>query len=50
MPLWAELANNDIPVTLGKLLTGQEYGGSAKKAMDELAMVVDKKVADAGLR
>ncbi len=50
MPLWAELANNDIPVTLGKLLTGQEYGGSAKEAMDELAMIVDKKVADAGLR
>ncbi len=50
MPLWAELANNDIPVTLGKLLTGQDYDGSAKAAMDELAQVVDQKVADAGLR
>ena len=50
MPLWAELSNNDVPVTLGKLLTGQEYNGSAKAAMDELAAVIDQKVEEAGLR
>lgn len=50
MPIWAELANNEIPVTLGKLLTGQDYDGSAKAAMDELAQVVDAAVEEAGLR
>lgn len=50
MPLWAEFSNNEIPVTLGKLLTGQEYGGSAKAAMDELAETIDAATADAGLR
>mgnify|MGYP001338027405 CR=1 FL=1 len=50
MPIWAELANNEIPVELGKLLTGQAYDGSAKACMDALAQMVDTKVADAGLR
>jgi multiple sugar transport system substrate-binding protein len=50
MPLWAELANNDIPVTLGKLLTGEAYDGNVQAAMDELAAVVDAKVEEAGLR
>ena len=50
MPIWAELANNDIPVTLGKLLTGEDYDGSAKAAMDELAQVIDAATADVGLR
>ena len=50
MPLWAELANNDIPVELGKLLTGQAYDGNAKACMDALATLVDDKVAAAGLR
>lgn len=49
MPIWAELSNNDIPVTLGKLLTGEAYDGSAKAAMDELAATIDKKVEEAGL-
>jgi multiple sugar transport system substrate-binding protein len=49
MPLWAGFSNNEIPVTLGKLLTGQDYGGDAKKAMDDLAAQIDKAVADAGL-
>lgn len=49
MPIWAELANNEIPVELGKLLTGQAYGGSAKACMDALAKMVDDKVKAAGL-
>lgn len=49
MPIWAELANNDIPVELGKLLTGQAYGGSAKACMDNVAKLVDAKVKAAGL-
>lgn len=49
MPIWADLSNNDIPVELGKLLTGQDYNGDAKACMDALAGMVDKKVADAGL-
>lgn len=49
MPIWADLSNNEIPVELGKLLTGQAYDGDAKACMDALAGMVDKKVADAGL-
>lgn len=49
MPLWAGFANNEIPVNLGKLLTGQDFGGDAKKCMDAIASQVDKAVADAGL-
>jgi multiple sugar transport system substrate-binding protein len=50
MPIWAELANNDIPVELGKLLTGEAYDGSAEACMNALAATVDEKVAAAGLR
>lgn len=50
MPLWAELSNNDIPVELGKLLTGQAYDGSAEACMNALAKIIDEKVAAAGLR
>jgi multiple sugar transport system substrate-binding protein len=49
MPIWAELANNDIPVALGKLLTGEAYDGSAEACMAELTAAVDKKVEEAGL-
>ena len=49
MPLWAGFSNNEIPVELGKLLTGQDYGGDAKKCMDNVASLIDKAVADAGL-
>jgi multiple sugar transport system substrate-binding protein len=49
MPLWAGFSNNEIPVELGKLLTGQDYGGDAKKCMDNVAALIDKAVADAGL-
>ncbi|MBC8036394.1 MAG: extracellular solute-binding protein [Rhizobiales bacterium] len=49
MPLWAGFSNNEIPVELGKLLTGQDYGGDAKKCMDTVASLIDKAVADAGL-
>lgn len=50
MPIWAELSNNDIPVELGKLLTGQAYDGSAEACMNALAKTIDEKVAAAGLR
>ena len=63
MPLWAGFSNNEIPVELGKLeahpverggqlgklLTGQDYGGDAKKCMDNVASLIDKAVAEAGL-
>jgi multiple sugar transport system substrate-binding protein len=49
MPLWAGFSNNEIPVALGKLLTGQAYDGDAKKCMDDVAAQIDKAVADAGL-
>ncbi|MEI9416532.1 ABC transporter substrate-binding protein [Mesorhizobium sp. Cs1321R2N1] len=49
MPIWADLSNNDIPVELGKLLTGQDYGGDAKACLDAIAGIVDGKVKDAGL-
>ncbi|MCY4209170.1 MAG: extracellular solute-binding protein [Roseovarius sp.] len=50
MPLWAGLSSNEIPTELGKLLTGQDYNGSAKACMDQVASLVDTAVLDAGLR
>jgi len=49
MPLWAGFSDNEIPVNLGKLLTGQDYRGSAKKCMDAVAKMIDTKVKEAGL-
>lgn len=49
MPLWAGLSGNEIPTELGKLLTGQEYGGDAKACMDAVAKIVDTRVEEAGL-
>jgi multiple sugar transport system substrate-binding protein len=49
MPLWAGFSNNEIPVNLGKLLTGQDFGGDAKKCMDTIAMQIDKAITDAAL-
>ena len=49
MPLWAGFSNNEIPVNLGKLLTGQDYNGDAKACMDAIAQQIDAAVADAGL-
>jgi multiple sugar transport system substrate-binding protein len=49
MPLWAGFSNNEIPVNLGKLLTGQDFGGDAKKCMDTIAAAIDAQVAEAGL-
>ena len=49
-PTWAALlVSHEIPTELGKLLTGQDYGGDAKKCMDKVAELVDAKVKDAGL-
>ena len=49
MPLWAGYSTNEIPTELGKLLTGQDYGGDAKKCMDAVAAMIDAKTKDAGL-
>jgi len=49
MPLWAGFSTNEIPTELGRLLTGQEYGGDAKKCMDAIAAMIDTKVKDADL-
>ena len=49
MPLWAGFSNNEIPVNLGKLLTGQDFGGDAKKCMDTIAAAIDAAVTEAGL-
>jgi multiple sugar transport system substrate-binding protein len=49
MPLWAGFSNNEIPVNLGKLLTGQDFGGDAKKCMDTIAAAIDASVAESGL-
>lgn len=49
MPLWAGFSNNEIPVNLGKLLTGQDFGGDAKKCMDTIATAIDAAVAESGL-
>jgi multiple sugar transport system substrate-binding protein len=49
MPLWAGYSNNEIPVELGKLLTGQAYNGSAKACMDEIARLIDAQTKEAGL-
>jgi multiple sugar transport system substrate-binding protein len=49
MPLWAGFSNNEIPTELGKLLTGQAYGGDAKACMDAVAGMIDTQVKDAGL-
>ncbi len=43
LPQWAELANDTIPVRLGKYFAG-EYG-SAKEAMDDIAQAADAVVA-----
>jgi multiple sugar transport system substrate-binding protein len=49
MPIWAGLSSNEIPTELGKLLTGQEYNGDAQACMDQIAKLVDAKVAEAEL-
>ncbi|MBF3038701.1 ABC transporter substrate-binding protein, partial [Pseudomonas aeruginosa] len=46
MALWAGLSTNEIPTELGKLLTGQAYGGDPQKCMDALAKDIDAKVKD----
>ena len=49
MPRWAGLSTNEIPTELGKLLTGQAYGSSAKACMDAVAKMVDARVKEAEL-
>jgi hypothetical protein len=38
-----------LTVNLGKLLTGQDFGGDAKKCMDTIAAAIDAAVTEAGL-
>jgi multiple sugar transport system substrate-binding protein len=49
LPIWAGVANNEIPTELGKLLTGQDYNGDAKACMDQIAKLVDARVKEAEL-
>ena len=49
MPLWAGFSNNEIPVNLGKLLTGQDFNGDPKACMDAIAKAIDAAVTEAGL-
>jgi multiple sugar transport system substrate-binding protein len=49
LPLWASLSTNEVPTELGKLLTGQAYGGDAKQCLDAIASMVDAQVKAAGL-
>ncbi|HEX5231493.1 MAG TPA: extracellular solute-binding protein [Bradyrhizobium sp.] len=48
-PLWIGYSTNELPTELGKLVTGQDYGGDAKKCMDAVAKIIDAKTKDAGL-
>ena len=48
-PLWIGYSTNELPTEIGKLLTGRDYGGNAKKCMDAVAKVIDVKTKDAGL-
>jgi multiple sugar transport system substrate-binding protein len=49
LPIWAGVANNEIPTELGKLLTGQDYNGDAQACMDQIAKLVDARVEEAEL-
>ncbi|MGE5156598.1 MAG: ABC transporter substrate-binding protein [Gemmatimonas sp.] len=48
-PLWIGYSTNELPTEIGKLLTGQDYGGDPKKCMDAVAKIIDGKTKDAGL-
>jgi multiple sugar transport system substrate-binding protein len=48
-PDWIGYATNELPTEIGKLLTGQDYGGDAKKCMDAVAEMIDAKTKAAGL-
>ena len=48
-PLWPGFSTNELPTELGKLLTGQDYGGDARKCMDAVAKLIDAKTKASGL-
>jgi multiple sugar transport system substrate-binding protein len=50
LSIWGRLSSNEIPIELGRLLTGQAYGNDPKTCMDAIAKRVDAKVEEAGLR
>jgi multiple sugar transport system substrate-binding protein len=48
-PLWTGYSTNELPTELGKLVTGQDYAGDAKKCMDAVAKIIDAKTKASGL-
>ncbi|HUA33570.1 MAG TPA: extracellular solute-binding protein [Candidatus Binataceae bacterium] len=46
---WIGYSTNELPTEIGKLLTGEDYGGDAKKCMDAVASIIDTKNKEAGL-
>jgi multiple sugar transport system substrate-binding protein len=48
-PLWTRYSTNELPTELGKLVTGQDYAGDAKKCMDSVAKIIDAKNNASGL-
>jgi multiple sugar transport system substrate-binding protein len=44
LPEWAGLANDEIPIEIGKLLTGAAYAGDAKTCLTALAARVEAKL------
>jgi multiple sugar transport system substrate-binding protein len=48
-PLWLGFANGELPTEIGKLLSGQAYGGDTKACLDAVAKAIDAKNREAGL-
>jgi multiple sugar transport system substrate-binding protein len=48
-PQWMGYSTNELPTELGKLLTGQAYGGDATACMDAVAAMIDAKNRATGL-
>ena len=42
MPLWAGFSTNELPTELGKLLTGQDYGGALEQYLEAAVYAVTR--------